>query len=125
MGGSSIAYGGGRATSPVKKSSEPLQLQQRGNYNDDLAGRCLPAQHVNRNPITLFRDWLVGFDPISSQLFRPTRFFSHSSEYGKHLQCERNSISYLHDKSHKKAVRSLYQVGVPSKHAQNEDERNT
>ena len=30
-------------------------------------------------------------------------------------------MSYLHDRSHKKAILSLYQVGVPSKYAQNED----
>ena len=43
--------------------------------------------------------------------------------YGKHLQCERSSMSYLHDRSHKKAILSLHQVGVPSKHAQNKDEK--
>ena len=32
-------------------------------------------------------------------------------------------MSYLHDRSHKEAILSLYQVGVPSKHAQNEDEK--
>ena len=32
-------------------------------------------------------------------------------------------MSYLNDRSHKKAILSLYQVGVPSKHAQNEDEK--
>ena len=36
-------------------------------------------------------------------------------------------MSYSHDKSHKEAFLcvffSLYQVGVPSKHAQNEDEK--
>ena len=32
-------------------------------------------------------------------------------------------MSYLHDRSHEKAILSLYQVGVPSKHAQNEDEK--
>ena len=32
-------------------------------------------------------------------------------------------MSYLHDRSHKKAILSLYQVGVPSKHAHNEDEK--
>ena len=32
-------------------------------------------------------------------------------------------MRYSHDnRSHKKAILSLYQVGVPSKHAQNEDE---
>ena len=32
-------------------------------------------------------------------------------------------MSYSHDRSHKKAILSLYQVGVPSEHAQNEDEK--
>ena len=32
-------------------------------------------------------------------------------------------MSYLHDRSRKKAILSLYQIGVPSKHAQNEDEK--
>ena len=32
-------------------------------------------------------------------------------------------MSYLHDRLHKKAILSPYQVGVPSKHAQNEDEK--
>ena len=32
-------------------------------------------------------------------------------------------MSYLHERSHIKAILSLYQVGVPSKHAQNEDEK--
>ena len=29
----------------------------------------------------------------------------------------------MHDKSHKKTILSLYQVGVPSKHAQKEDDK--
>ena len=29
----------------------------------------------------------------------------------------------LHDRSHRNTILSLYQVGVPSKHAQNEDEK--
>ena len=32
-------------------------------------------------------------------------------------------MSYLHDRLHKKTILSLYQVGVPSRHAQNEDEK--
>ena len=32
-------------------------------------------------------------------------------------------MSYLYDRSHKKAILSLYQVGVPSKHAQIEDKK--
>ena len=33
-------------------------------------------------------------------------------------------MGYLHDRSHTKAFLSvIYQVGVPSKHAQNEDEK--
>ena len=32
-------------------------------------------------------------------------------------------MSYLHDRSNKKAILSPYQVGVPSKHAQNEGEK--
>ena len=32
-------------------------------------------------------------------------------------------MSYLHDRSHKKSIWSLYQAGVPSKHAQSEDEK--
>ena len=32
-------------------------------------------------------------------------------------------MSYVHDRSHKKNISSLYHVGVPSKHAQNEDDK--
>ena len=32
-------------------------------------------------------------------------------------------MSYLHDRSHKKTTLNLYQVGVLSKHAQDEDEK--
>ena len=53
MGGSFVAHGGDRAPSPVQKSSESLQLQQRGNYNDDLPGRYLPARRVNPDPTGL------------------------------------------------------------------------
>ena len=35
---------------------------------------CQPRLHWLNS-----RDWLVGFDPISSQLFRPSRVFSHTS----------------------------------------------
>ena len=48
--------------------------------------------------------------------------FSHTSVFGKHLQCERNSTSYLYDRWHIKAIISPYRVGAPSKHAQNEGE---
>ena len=54
MGGSSVAHGGDRESSPVQKFSESLQLQQRGNYDDDLPGRYLPARRVNPDPIGLF-----------------------------------------------------------------------
>ena len=54
MGGSSGAHGGERVPSPVQESSESLQLQQRGNYNDDLPGRYLPARRVNPDRIGLF-----------------------------------------------------------------------
>ena len=80
MGGSSVAHGGDRAPSPIQKSSESLQPQQRGNYNDDLPGRCTSSHGVSTpTPLAYSRDWLVGFDPISSQLFRPSRAFSHTS----------------------------------------------
>ena len=78
---------------------------------------------VSTRPHWLIGDWLVGFDPIRSQLFRPTRVFSHTSGHGKHLQRKRNSTSCLHGKSHNKAILSLCQVGVPSKHAKNEGEK--
>ena len=32
-------------------------------------------------------------------------------------------MSHLHDKSYKIEISSLYEVGVPSKHARNEDEK--
>ena len=54
MGGSSVVHRGDRALSPVQKPSESLQLQQRGNYNDDLLDRYLPARRVNPDPIGLF-----------------------------------------------------------------------
>ena len=54
MEGSSVTHGGDRAPSPVQKSSEYLQLHQRGNYNDDLPGRYLPARRVNPDPTDLF-----------------------------------------------------------------------
>ena len=54
MGGSSVAHGGDRAPFLVQKSSESLQLQQRGNYNDDLPGRYFPARRVIPDPIGLF-----------------------------------------------------------------------
>ena len=71
MGGSSGARGGDRTPYPVQKSSESLQLIQRENYNDDLLGRYPPAGRVHPDSIDwiITRDWLVDFDPISSQLF--------------------------------------------------------
>ena len=54
MGGNSVAHGGDRAPSPVQKSSESQQLQQRRNYNDDLPGRYLHARRVNGDPIDVF-----------------------------------------------------------------------
>ena len=54
MGRSSVAHGGDRVPSPVQKSSEYLQLQQCGSYNDDLPGRYLPARRVNPDPIGSF-----------------------------------------------------------------------
>ena len=51
MGDSSVAHGEVRAPSPGQKSSEYLQLQRRGNYNDDLPGRYLPARRANLDPI--------------------------------------------------------------------------
>ena len=54
MGGSSVAHGGDKAPSPVQKFSESLQTQQRGNYDDDLSGRYLPARRVSPDPIGLF-----------------------------------------------------------------------
>ena len=47
-------------------------------------------------------------------------YFLHTGSY---LQCKRSSMSYLHGRSHEKAILSLRQVGVPSKHAQNADEQ--
>ena len=90
MGGSSVAHGGDRAPSPVQKSSESLQPQQRGNYNDDLPGRYTSPQGVSTpTPLNwpfllISRNWLVGFDPISSQLFRPSRVFWHTSRSMRH-----------------------------------------
>ena len=63
MGGSSVAHGGDWDPCPVQKPSESLQLQQRGNYNDDIPGRYLLARRVNR-PHLLIRDWLIDFDPM-------------------------------------------------------------
>ena len=54
MGDSSVAHGGDRASYRVQKSSESLQLQQRGNYSDNLPGRYLPARRVNPDSIGLF-----------------------------------------------------------------------
>ena len=54
MEGSAVAHGGDRAPSPLQKSSEYLQLQQRGNYDSDLPGRYLPARRINPDPIGLF-----------------------------------------------------------------------
>ena len=80
MGCSFVAHGGDRTPSPVHKSSEFLQPQQRGNDNDDLPGRYTSPHGVSTRLLWLIsRDWLVGFDPISSQFFRPSRVFSHSS----------------------------------------------
>ena len=113
MGSSSVSHEGDRTSSPPQKSSESLQLQQRGNYDEDLPDRYTTPHGVCQpRPHWLIRDLLIGFDPIRSQLFRPTWVFSHTSVYGKRLQCERNSISYLHDRPHKKAILSPYQVGV-------------
>ena len=46
MGGSSVAHGGDRAPQPVQSPPESLQLQQRGNDNNDLPGRYRPARRV-------------------------------------------------------------------------------
>ena len=100
MGGSSVSHGGDRAPSPVQKSSESLQPQQRGNYNRltmisrvDVPPRtaCQPRLHW-----LISRDWLVGFDPVlSSQLFRPSRVFSHTSRIRQNMQCERSSMRFF------------------------------
>ena len=58
MGGSSVAYGGDKASSPVQKSSESLQPQQRGNYNDDLPGRSTSPHGVS-TPTPLISLFLV------------------------------------------------------------------
>ena len=55
MGGSFVAHGGDRAPSPVQKSSESLQPQQRGNYNDDLPGRYTSPHGVSTpTPLAYF-----------------------------------------------------------------------
>ena len=54
MGSSCVTYEGDRAPSLVHKSSESLQLQQRGNYNENLPSRYLPALRINPDPIGLF-----------------------------------------------------------------------
>ena len=83
MGGSFVVHGGDRAPSPVQKSSESLlQPQQRGNYYDDLPGRYTSPHGVSTpTPLNWLTsgDWLVGVDPIGSQLFRPGRVFPHTS----------------------------------------------
>ena len=53
MGGSSLANGGDRVISPVHKFREYLQLQQRGNANDILPGRHVPARCRNPKDIGL------------------------------------------------------------------------
>ena len=123
MEGSSVAHEGGRAPSSAQKSSESLQLQQRGDYNDDLPCRHRPALRVNPDLIGNTRDLLVGFDPIGSHYFDRLGFSRIRLAYGKHSQCERSSMSNLHDRSHKKAILSLLQVGVQRKHAQREDDK--
>ena len=80
---------------------------------------CQPRLHW-----VISHDWPVGFDPIlAHNYFDRVGFSRILLAYGKHLQCERSSMSFLHDTSHKKAILSLYQIGAPSKHAPNEDEQ--
>ena len=55
MGGSSVTHRGDRAPSPVQKSSESLQLQQRGNDNDELPGRYTSPHGVSTpTPLAYF-----------------------------------------------------------------------
>ena len=77
-----VPYGGYRAPSPVQKSPESLQPQQHGNCNDDLPGRYTSPHGVSTStPLNwlISRNWLAIFDPISSQLFRPSQVLSHTS----------------------------------------------
>ena len=109
MGGGSVAHGGDRAPSPVQKSSKNI-------YSPSNAGTITMISRVDIPPRTacqprlhwlISRDWLVGFDPMSSQLFRPSRVFSHTSRrVFSHTSLMRQTIalraqfmSYLHDRS--------------------------
>ena len=88
MGSSSVAHGEDGAISPVQKSSESLQPQQRGNYDDDLPGRYTSSPRTACQPRfqwLVSRDWLVDFDPIRSQLFRLSRVFSHISRIRQNM----------------------------------------
>ena len=89
LGGSFVGQGGDRVPSRVQKPSESLQLQQRGDYNDDLSRVDIPPRTACQPRLhwLICRDWLLGFDPTSSQLFRPCResrirlaYFSHTAK---------------------------------------------
>ena len=64
MRGNSAAHRGDRAPSSIQKSYESLQLQQRGNYDDFLPGRHVPAQRVNHDPIDIF---VIGWWSLCKQ----------------------------------------------------------
>ena len=78
---------------------------------------CQPRLHW-----LISRDWLVGFDPISSTLFT-SRVFSHTSRTRQTFAMRAQFNELFACRPHKKAILSLHQVGVPSKHAQDEDEK--
>ena len=80
MGGSSVAHGGDRAPSAIQYLPNP--------YGSNNAGTITMISRIDIPPRTacqprlhwlISRGWLVGFEPISSQLFRPNGVFSHAS----------------------------------------------
>ena len=129
MGGSAVAHGGDRAPSPVQKSSEYLQPQQRGsgNYNDDLPGRYTSPHGVSTPTPLAYFSWLAGrlwpnkLTTISTE-WGFLAYFSHTANV-----CNASAVQWVICTIGRTKERFwaylLYQVGVPSKHAQNEDEK--
>ena len=130
MGGSSVAHGGDRAPSPVQKSSESLPPQQRGNYNDDLQGRYTSPHGVSTPTPLAYFSWLAGrlWPNKLTIISIESGFLAYLSLTAKlamraQLFTEFFACHTIGRTQRKSDFEPIYQVGVPSKHAQNEDEK--
>ena len=114
----SSSVGGGRRDPPEPPPpGKPFSVRWQG-PDTVCVGRTLTSVRSKKYMETVLMDFLKCHNFFDRLGFSRIRL-----AYGKHLQCERSSMNYLHDRSHKKAILSLHQVGVQSEKAENEDEK--